>query len=82
MAGKRHHYLPQFLLRRFAVKQGERAGLVWRAELSGGRLIAVAPKHEAAKRHYYKLPPEAGLPQGFAEDVIAHIESNATKFGP
>lgn len=77
MAGKRHHYLPQFLLRRFAIEEGEGAGLVWRADLSGERVIAVAPKHEAAKRHYYRLPPEAGLPTGFAEDVIAHIENNA-----
>jgi uncharacterized protein DUF4238 len=77
MAGKRHHYLPQFLLRRFAIKEGEGAGLVWRADLSGVRLIPVAPKHEAAKRHYYRLPAEVGLPPDLAENVIAFVESHA-----
>ncbi len=77
MSGKRHHYLPQFLLRRFAEKDGDRAGLVWRADLSRERVLRVAPKHEAAKRHYYGLPPESGLPPEFAERVIGIVESNA-----
>lgn len=38
-------------------------------------MLRVAPKHEAARRHYYRLPPESGLPPSFAEDVIGSIES-------
>lgn len=77
MAGKRHHYLPQFLLRRFSATTGDRRGLVWRAELSGRRILQVAPKHEAAKRNYYRLATETALPPTFAEDVIGRIESMA-----
>src|SRR4051812_9722153 len=73
MSGKRHHYLPQFLLRRFAEKEGDHAGLVWRADLSRERVLRVAPKHEAAKRHYYRLPPESGLPPDFAERTIGVV---------
>jgi hypothetical protein len=77
MAGKRHHYLSQFLLRRFADKARDRPGLVWRHELSGERLLQVAPKREAAKRHYYRLGPDIQLPSGFAEDLLARIETGA-----
>jgi hypothetical protein len=37
----------------------------------------VAPKHEAAKRHYYRLATETALPTTFAEDLIGRIESTA-----
>jgi hypothetical protein len=33
VAGKRHHYTPAFLLRRFAETTGKRQGLVWRLQL-------------------------------------------------
>lgn len=78
MAGKRHHYLPQFLLRRFARTEGEDAGRLWRADLSGERLVRVAPKHEAAKRHYYKLPEEIEIPGLPVEDLLQVIESGAS----
>lgn len=77
MAGKRHHYLPQFLLRRFAVLDGSRPGLVWRGDVDGQRLLEVAPKHEAAKRHYYRLPPEVEIPGLSAEDVLQRVETLA-----
>jgi Protein of unknown function (DUF4238) len=77
VSSKRHHFLPQFLLRRFAIAEGENTGLVWRADLDGQRLLRVAPKYEAARRHYYRLPPDSGLPPSFAEDLIGQIESLA-----
>lgn len=77
MAGRRHHYLPKFVLRRFAARDGARAGLVWRADLSGEQIRQVAPKYEAARNHYYALPPELGLPAGYAEDVLMRVESAA-----
>lgn len=77
MAGKQHHFLPQFLLRRFAVKSGDRAGLVWRADLDRQLLRQVAPKHEAAKRFYYRLPPEIELPGLTVEELLGKIETGA-----
>ena len=40
-------------------------------------MLQVAPKHEAAKRHYYRTPPELGLPEGFTEDLLGRVESAA-----
>lgn len=77
MAGKRHHYLPKWILRRFAVKEGQSAGLIWRADLSGEQIRLVAPKYEAARQNYYSLPPELQLPPGYAEEVLDRIESAA-----
>lgn len=73
MAGKRHHFLPRFVLRRFAATGGPQAGLIWRAGLDGS-VRAVAPKFEAAKKHYYRAPPELNLPAGYIEDVLARVE--------
>ena len=39
--------------------------------------MQVAPKQEAAKRHYYRTPPELGLPEGFTEDLLGRVESAA-----
>lgn len=77
MAGKRHHYLPRFLLRRFAEKDGPRAGLVWRLDKKTGQPRAVAPKFEAALPHYYRLTREDGTTDSRPEDILARIESAA-----
>jgi hypothetical protein len=80
MAGRDHHFVPQLLLRRFAIPIGEPgAGLVWRGNLDGSLLRTVSPKDEAAKRHYYRMPEEieqgAGMP---VEDLLQKIESGAS----
>ncbi len=80
MAGKDHHFLPRMLLRKFAVPTGApAAGLVWRGNLDRTLLRTVSPKNEAAKRHYYSMPPEietgAGMP---VEDLLQAIESGAS----
>jgi hypothetical protein len=74
MAGKRHHFLSQFLLRRFAETSGKREGLVWRLDKKTGQSRPVAPKYEAALRHYYRLEYEDGTTDSRPEDVIARIE--------
>lgn len=77
MAGKRHHYLPKLVLRRFSIAQGTHEGLIWRGGLDDRSLRRVAPKYEAARTHYYSLPPEFNLPPGFVEDTLMGIESLA-----
>lgn len=77
MAGKSHHYLPRFLLRRFAEKRGPRDGLVWRLDTQSGQAQLVAPKYEAALPHYYRLEREDGTTDSGPEDVLARIESGA-----
>jgi Protein of unknown function (DUF4238) len=80
LAGKDHHFVPQMLLRRYAIRAGEpQAGLVWRGNLDGSLLRTVAPKDEAAKRQYYRMPSEietgAGMP---VEDLLQKIENGAS----
>jgi len=77
LAGKRHHYIAKFLLRRFAEKSGPREGLVWRLDKKTGQPRAVAPKYEAALPHYYRLEREDGSTDSGPEDILARIESGA-----
>lgn len=77
MAGKRHHYLPRLLLRRFAETSGRREGLVWRLDRVSGQPRPVAPKYEAALPHYYRLEKPDGTTDSRPEDLLASIE-NAT----
>lgn len=65
----------KLILRRFAIREGDEAGLIWRASVDGTSIRTVAPKFEAARAHYYALPPELNLPSGFAEDTLMAIES-------
>src|SRR5689334_8531391 len=72
---KRHHYLPQFLLRRFAVTEGRWAGHVWRLDLRTGQITPAVPRTEASRNRYYKLPEEVA--GGFdPETLIGKIESD------
>jgi hypothetical protein len=77
VAGKRHHYLPGLLLRRFAESSGKREGLVWRLDKVSGHPRPVAPKYEAALPHYYRLEHPDGTSDSRPEDLLASIE-NAT----
>jgi Protein of unknown function (DUF4238) len=77
MAGKRHHYLPRFLLRSFAETSGEREGLVWRLDVKTGQPRAVAPKYEAALPHYYRIEHEDGTTDSAPEDLLARVEDAA-----
>jgi hypothetical protein len=79
MAGKRHHYTPAFLLRRFAETTGKRQGLVWRLDKKRGQSRAVAPKYEAARRHYYRLIREDGTTDSTPEDVLWAVENAAAR---
>lgn len=76
-AKKRQHYVPHFLLRRFAAQTGRWQGHIFRLEVSGGRVGPAVPKTEAAKNRYYDLPDElAGRVQ--PEEILGKIESGAS----
>jgi len=79
MAGASHHFLPHFLLRRFAVPDGAKKGHIYRLDLKSGTSVAAVPKTEAAKRHYYRLSVELDAPDGMPspEELLAMIENGA-----
>ena len=79
MAGKRHHYLSAFLLRRFAAKSGKREGLVWRLDKTSGQPRPVDPKREAALSHYYSIALPDGTKDTGPEDLLASVENKTGK---
>ena len=79
VAGKRHHHLPAFLLRRFAERSGKREGLVWRLDMGSGQPRPVNPKREAALRHYYSVELPDGTKDTSPEDVIEAVENKTAR---
>jgi hypothetical protein len=72
---KRQHYVPKFLLRRFAADRGRWEGHVFRLDTATGRPRPAVPRTEAAKNRYYDLPEDvAGEFQ--PENVLERIESD------
>jgi Protein of unknown function (DUF4238) len=73
---KRQHFVPQFLLRRFAIKDGRWQGHVFRLPIAGGPARPAVPRNEAAKNRYYDLPGEL-VGEFQPESVLEKIESGA-----
>jgi len=65
MAKKRNHYVPQFLLRRFASRGGRKQCWVWQFR-SGADPIEVVTKDAAVSTYFYGQP-ETGVEDAFAE---------------
>ena len=69
---KRHHYLPESYLRRFAS-----GGFLWVFDRSQGRLRREQPKNTAVIRHYYSIEDKAGIRSPALEQHLSLIESLA-----
>ncbi len=75
-AKKRQHYVPRFLLRRFAAREGRWQGHVFRLDTKTGRPRPAVPRTEAAKNRYYDLPDEL-VGEFPPESILERIESSA-----
>ncbi len=53
-----HHYLPKFLLRRFADQDG-----LWQFDIHTGNLERRSPENAGQRRHFYSVELETGLLQ-------------------
>ena len=54
MAGKKNqHYVPKFLLKRFARAEGRWADHIFRLDKRSGKPGPAVPRHEAAKNRYW-----------------------------
>jgi hypothetical protein len=71
---KRQHFVPQFLLRRFALTDGRWQGHIFRHATAGGAAHPAVPRNEAAKNRYYDLPEEL-VGEFQPETVLEKIES-------
>ena len=66
-----HHYVPRFLLRRFA---DPKTGQVWVYEKGAGRSWRCNPENVAAERRYYAFTGESGQPDNTVEAAFSELE--------
>lgn len=69
---KRHHYVPQLLLKRFCVD-----GLQWVFDRETDTLRQQQPKDTAVEKHLYSRPTADGKPDTSLEEFLSYIESKA-----
>jgi hypothetical protein len=80
VTGKRHHYVPQFLLRRFAISEARKgASLIYRLDLGRGAARKVNIANEAVRGHYYRFLHEDGTPDSSADELFDRLESAAAE---
>lgn len=85
MSAKRHHYLPAFLIRRFA--QRKDPPFVHRLDVKTGRPLLVPPRSQAVKHQYYRFELDGepieldGEPvdPGIVETALQQIDSAAAR---
>lgn len=74
---KRHHYVPEFLLRRFSTNPSEEHPPIFRLDIRTGAIIRLSTSNCAVIQHYNRLSPTTGLPEGLAEALLSYIEGQA-----
>jgi hypothetical protein len=80
LSGKRHHYVPQFLLRRFAIGDSAKASsLIYRLDLGRGAARKANVVNEAVRGHYYRIHHEDGTPDSSVDELFDRLESAAAE---
>jgi len=72
---KRHHYVPEFLLRRFSTSPEEEHPLIYRLDVKSDAISKLSTLNCAVVQHYNRLSAASDLPSGFPEAMLAYIES-------
>jgi hypothetical protein len=70
---KRHHYLPEFYLHRFA----DPKGYLWLFDRSQNKFRRERPKNTAVIGHYYSLTDDSGVRNPVVEEYYSLIEDRA-----
>jgi hypothetical protein len=73
-SAKRHHFIPQFLLRRFLAPGKER---LFQLDTHTGKPQAIAPADAASRRHFYSVIDEEGVRHAKIESFLSTVESHA-----
>jgi Protein of unknown function (DUF4238) len=77
MPGKRQHYVPKFMLRRFGTDPGDKGTLVWRLDKKSGKPERVNPHNEAVIGRYYRMTFADGSADDSADKALDAIENEA-----
>jgi VCBS repeat-containing protein len=73
---KRHHFVPQLLLRGFANSRGKGHGL-YQLDVSSGAPALTTTERAASRRHFYSVEEEDGSRSNRLEGFLARVESHA-----
>jgi hypothetical protein len=76
MPGKRHHYVPQLMLDRFAVSVDGSKPVLCRLEKKTGANRYGQPVNEAVIGRYYRATLEDGTTDDTADEILDRIESD------
>jgi len=74
---KRHHYVPEFLLRRFSTSPEEQHPLICRLDVKTGTISKLSTLNCAVVQHYNRLSATSDLPSGFPEGMLSYAESRS-----
>jgi hypothetical protein len=77
MAGKRQHFVPRLLQRRFAIDPRDRKSLIYRLDLNSGRAEKRNITNTAVRSRYYRIEHEDGSHDDTADELLDRIESEA-----
>jgi hypothetical protein len=72
---KRHHFIPRFLLREFATRDGR--GLIFQLEKRTGQPRKVTVEAAASRHRFYAIHEEDGTTHNRVEAYLALVESHA-----
>ena len=70
---RRHHYVPQFYLERFADPQGKLGAF----DRQAGKVITTSAKNVAVERDFNRLPDDSNLPPMMLDDLYTSQEPEA-----
>lgn len=82
MPGKRQHYVPRFLLRRFAIDPTAKKSYIYKLEKSTGRPLRVNPLNEVVIGRYYRIVLDDGTVIDAADEALDRIEAMAAEVVP
>jgi hypothetical protein len=77
VTGKRQHYIPQFLMRRFAIDPSDKQSLIWRLDRRRGSPRRANTRNEAVQSRYYRIQLENGDIDDSADEILDQIEARA-----
>lgn len=72
---KRHHYVPQFYLRRFADQKGRLSGY----RRTTGGTVRITTRNAAVATGFYNIVDETGQPSDALEKDLSDLEGNAAE---
>jgi hypothetical protein len=79
MPGKRQHYVPLLMLRRFAVDPGDKRSLIYRLDKKSGQPRRVNPRNEAVVGRYYRMVDMDGEVNDEVDALLDAIEGEAAR---